>query len=159
MNRALGFRPDVVTQYTDALAVYLGLMERSQSISTIEGAECYLVDHAQNVGTPELTASEGRAIDFMVRNGVGRDNRARGGQKRIESIEVERRNGCMLTFRVRYSDRVVANADAHREHSLGRDSSWARGDGWPTVSFELTLAAELRWQRKRRAARTMRGRN
>jgi hypothetical protein len=159
MNRAFEFRPDVVNQYTGALLLYLDLMERSESVSTVEGAECYLLDHAQHAGTPELTSSEWRAIRFLIRNGIGRDNRVRGGQKRIESVEVEGREGSRLTFRVRYSDRVVASADAYREHSVHRDSSWARGDGWPDVSFELTLAAELRWQRKREAARTTRGSN
>src|SRR5881394_404181 len=108
MNRAAEFRPDVVDQYTGALALYLGLMERSASISTVEGAECYLLDHAQHAGTPRLTLSEGRAIRFLSWKGIGRDNRVRGGQKRIESLEVEGREGSKLTFRVRYSDRVVA---------------------------------------------------
>jgi hypothetical protein len=152
MNHAGGFRPDVVDQYTRALALYLGLMERSQSMSSIEGAESYLLDQAQHAGTPELTSAEDSAIRQMVRHGIGRDNRVRGGQKRIDSIEVEGRRGSRLTFLVRYSDRVVTSADAYREHSLGQGGSWARGDGWPDVSFELTLAAEMRWQRKREAA-------
>jgi hypothetical protein len=159
MSDPIGYRPDVVDQYTTGLALYLGLMELSQSVSTVEGAECYLSDDARRAGTPDLTSSEDRVVRFAIRNGVGKDNRLRGGQRRIDSVEVTGREGSRMTFRIRYSDRVVANADAYREHSLRRDDAWTRGGGWPDVSFELALAAEMRWKRKRQSERTTRGPN
>lgn len=141
------------------MAGYLGLMIRRDSVATVEGAECYLVEHVRDTGTPELTLSEDRVVRTMIRNYVGRDNRLRGGRKRIESVEVQSRHGSKLTFRVRYSDHVVTNTDVYGEYALQHDNSSARGDGWPEVSLELALAAEMRWKTHRRSQRTTGGSN
>lgn len=158
-GQGLGFRPDVVTQYEEAMAHYLVLMIRRDSVATVEGAERFLMEHVQATGTPELTLSEDRVVRTMIRNYVGRDNRFRGGSKRIESVEVESRHGTRLTFRVRYSDDVVANTDVYGDYALEHDNSSARGGGWPAISFELAIAAEMRWKARRRSERTTGGSN
>ena len=138
------FRQHVIDTYAALADLYLSHIEISNSFATAAGAHRYLAKRAGDAGLPPLSAAETRAISEAITSKVARDNERRGGEKRIESVEVVEKVNGKIIFAVIYSDMEVIHAHAFREHALRRDNPWSRGGGWPDVSFDWALAAESR---------------